>query len=108
MYHYYCRRFLNLRGHHAGAYVLAVVEALPNGVTDSRWAREISLELADCSRRVVFDFPLETARDRRNSLRKARLIAEIAAQFADALEAESARVAERPRGPRASSATDAA
>jgi hypothetical protein len=98
VYRFYCRRFLNLRGHHAGAYVLAIVEALPKGSTDSRWAREISLELADCSRRVAFDFPLETAADRRNSIRKARLIADVATRFAEALEAEADLVAaRRPR-----------
>ena len=93
MYRFYSRQFLNLRGHHAGSYVLAIVEALPKGSTHSRWGREISLELADCSRRVTFDFPLETAADRRNSVRKARLIADVASQFAEALavEAELAR-----------------
>ena len=94
MYRFYSRRFLNLRGHHGGAYVLAVIEALPKGEAESRWAREISLELADCSRRVSFEFPLTSASDRRNSLRKARLIAEVSARFAMALELEAQRAAD--------------
>ena len=97
MYRFYCRRFLNLRGHHAGAYALAIIETLPKGESDSRWGREITLELADCSRRVAFDFPLVSAADRRNSLRKARLLADITTRFADALEAEVDAAAKRPR-----------
>ena len=88
MYRFYRRQFLNLRGHHAGAYVLAVVEALPEDPTEENW-REITLELTDCSRRVVFDFPLLTAADRRNSVRKARLLADATAGFAEALAIEA-------------------
>lgn len=93
MYRFYSRKFLNLRGHHGGAYVLAVVQ---HTADDSPWS-DIILELADCSRRVALEFPLYSAADRRNSVRKARLIAEIAAQFADAVEAEAQAVARRPR-----------
>jgi hypothetical protein len=100
MYRYYCRRFLNRRGHHGGAYVLAIVEALPEGPDDFDWAWELSLELADCARRVVFDFPLHTYADRQNSVRKARLLAEITRNFCDALEEEAELVAARRRRPR--------
>jgi hypothetical protein len=89
MYRFYCRRFLNLRGHHRGAYVLAVIEALGKDEPDDSWARELSLEVADCSRRIVLDFPLHTAADRRNSLRKARLLADVTRELCDALEAEA-------------------
>jgi hypothetical protein len=95
MYRFYCRRFLNLKGHHGGAYVLAVIEALPGQADDVRWGRDVSLELADCSRRVEFDFPLATASDRRNSIRKARLLADVTARFADALEIEAEATAAR-------------
>ena len=88
MYRFYRRQFLNLRGHHAGAYVLAVVEALPEDPTEESW-REITLELTDCWRRVVFEFPLVTAADRRNSVRKARLLADVTAGFAEALAIEA-------------------
>jgi hypothetical protein len=94
MYRFYYRRFLNLKGHHGGAYVLAVIETLP-GQADDRWGRDVSLELADCSRRVEFDFPLATASDRRNSIRKARLLADVTARFADALEIEAEATAAR-------------
>src|SRR5690348_7694309 len=89
MYRYYSRCFLNLRGHHGGAYVLAIVESLGRNEPDGPWARELSLELADCSRRIAFDFPLHTAADRRNSIRKARLLASVLREFCDALEAEA-------------------
>jgi hypothetical protein len=88
MYRYYCRRFLNLRGHHGGAYVLAVVEKLAKDDDAELW-RELSIEFADCSRRVAFDFPLQTAADRRNSVRKARLLAEVTRAFCEALEEEA-------------------
>lgn len=97
MHSFYSRRFLNLRGHHAGAYALAIVEALPKDAIDEPFAREISFELADCSRRVMLDFPIHSATDRRNSVRKARLLADIARKFADAVEAEAELVAERTR-----------
>jgi hypothetical protein len=35
MYRYYSRRFLNLQGHHAGPYVLAIIEQLPKTSTRS-------------------------------------------------------------------------
>jgi hypothetical protein len=98
MYRYYSRRFLNLRGHHAGAHVLAIVEQLPKDLDeDLWWSREVSLTLADCARQVTYDFPLHTAADRRNSLRKARLLAEVTMQFADALATEAELAAARPR-----------
>jgi hypothetical protein len=89
VYRYYSRQFLNLRGHHGGAYVLAVVEALRPGEEDASWARELTFELSDCSRRVLLDFPLMNAADRRNSLRKARLLADVTARFAEALAVEA-------------------
>jgi hypothetical protein len=88
MNRFYVRKFLNRPGHHAGAYVLAVVEsALPTDDPD-RYL-EIDLEIADCSRRVNLEFPPWNARDRANSVRKARLLAEVLAEFADAVEAEA-------------------
>jgi len=100
MYRFYSRQFLNLRGHHAGAYVLAFVERRADS-DDHPWYN-IALELADCSRRVEFEFPLYTAADRRNSVRKARLLADITARFADAVEAEAEFEARRPRRKRQS------
>ena len=93
----YVRRFLNSPGHHGGAYVLAVVERIRPDDNLDRWSDFPILELADCSRRVMFDFPLHNASARRNSLRKARLLAEICNRFADALAAEATAISERGR-----------
>ncbi|MGH8985557.1 MAG: hypothetical protein ACRDY6_16990 [Acidimicrobiia bacterium] len=97
MNRFYARRFLNSPGHHAGAYVLAVVEQTRSDDADPY--PEIFFELADCSRHVALDFPLTTASSRRNSVRKARLLADAATRFADALEAEADAIAERRRRP---------
>jgi hypothetical protein len=92
------RKFLNRPGHHAGAYVLAAVEDStklkqdPNGLWP--WV-EVSLTLADCSRVVGFDFELETASERRNSLHKIDLLAETLNRFQEALHEEAALAEQR-------------
>ena len=88
---YYARKFLNRKRHHAGAYVLAEVPRTRagGGPEDLSWS---TLEIADCSRRVSLDFPLER-HERANSVRKAYLLAEVVRRFADAL-AEEARLAD--------------
>jgi hypothetical protein len=94
MNRFYVRKFLNRAGHHGGAYVLGVVtKTEPSDEHDSY----ANLELSDCSRRVSFDFPMWTARERENSVRKARLLADALTRFADAVaaEAELARVRKR-------------
>jgi hypothetical protein len=96
MNRFYARQFLNRRGHHGGAYVLAVVER-SESTDDPDCYVEITLEIADCSRHIELDFPMRTARDRENSVRKARLLAEVIAGFAAAVESESATAAERSR-----------
>ena len=99
MNRFYVRKFLNRRGHHAGAYVLAVVKRTePTDDPDTVWPY-VELEIADCSRRVNLEFPLRSAADRSNSLRKARLLATVLADFADAIEAEADAAAERGRRP---------
>ena len=80
---YYVRKFLNRPGHHGGAYVLATVE--------QEWSE---LEIADCSRHIRLEFPLDSRSDRSNSIRKAKLLAKVAVDFLDALEAE-AKAAEK-------------
>ena len=80
---YYVRKFLNRPGHHGGAYVIATVE--------QEWSE---LEIADCSRHIRLEFPLDSRDDRSNSLRKAKLLADVGAQFLAALEAE-AKAAEK-------------
>ena len=85
---YYVRKFLNRPGHHGGAYVLASVEdtSESSDASDSAFA---DFELADCFRHVGLDFPLRSVADRKNSLAKARLLAEVTARFLEALEVEA-------------------
>lgn len=91
---FYTRRFLNLPGCHGGAYILAEVEA--TGPDDPDWsATEPFIEITDCARRVRLDFPLYSAEERRNSLRKARILAGELTRFADALEVEAELTARR-------------
>ena len=97
------RKFLNTLGHHAGAYVLAEVEDSTNFRKDRKghwpWV-EITLKLADCDRVVSFDFDLETASGRRNSLRKMDLLVETLSRFRNALYEEAALAEERARSDR--------
>jgi hypothetical protein len=95
---YYTRKFLNLPGEHAGAYVLAEVTATSRDDSEHDHA-DCTLLLADCSRQVSFDFPLWSVADRRNSVRKARILADALARFADALEVEADLSAYRLRAP---------
>jgi len=93
---YYVRRreFLNEYSE-LPAFIIGIVEdtrALPDDDPDQRWNNgEIMLALADCYRRVNFDFSMYDAADRAHSLRKISLIAEVvnAVQDAIALEVES-------------------
>ena len=91
---FYTRRFLNIEGHHGGAYILAWVQA--TGPDHEDWDYALScLELSDCSRHVSLEFPLGSVEARRNSIRKARLLATSLERFADALEVEARLTAER-------------
>jgi hypothetical protein len=47
------------------------------------------ITLADCKRRVEFEFPLTNARLARNSIRKAELLAQAFAEYRDVLKKES-------------------
>jgi hypothetical protein len=102
---YYTRRFLNLPGEHAGAYLLAEVPATSAHDPEHDHA-DCTLVLADCSRQVSFDFPLWSVADRRNSVRKARILADVLARFADALEVEANLSARRLGAPDAESSND--
>ena len=86
MNRFFVRKFLNRAGHHGGAYVLAIVTKTKESDEHDGYA---NLELADCSRRVSFDFPMWSARDRENSVRKARILAEALVRFADAVAVEA-------------------
>lgn len=81
---FYRRRFLNRRGYHAGAYVLANCQL----VRDRDGQREIEADLviADCSRITSLDLSAYNPEDASNALHKVRLLRAIVDDFADAFE----------------------
>ncbi len=94
------RRFLNRPGYHAGAYVLAEVEDSTNVKKDrnGRWPWvDITLVLSDCDRVVSYDFNLETASGRSNSLHKIDLLVETLSRFRDAMHQEAELAAQRQK-----------
>jgi hypothetical protein len=82
------RKFLNLEGFNAGAYILAAVEDSSASDDDHPYV-DIDLTLADCSRVVSFDFDIDSAPARRNSLHKLNLIIDSLLDFREALIAEA-------------------
>ena len=106
---YYVRRreFLNLDPD-LPAFIIGVVEDtrhIPDDDPDGGWYRgRITLDLADCYRRVSFDFNMDDEAERANSLRKITLIAEVvnAVQRGIALEVESRNA--RPSSPETATA----
>ena len=80
---FYRRRFLNRRGHHAGAYVLA-------DCTIEMWrdqpAVDASVTIADCSRLVTLDFSGATAPEIGNALFKARTLRDTLIDLTASLE----------------------
>ena len=93
---YYVRRreFLN-EFPDLPAFIIGIVQdtrEIPDDDSDCGWhAGTITLDLADCYRRVSFDFAMYDAEERANSLRKITLIAEVvnAVREGIALEVES-------------------
>ena len=92
-YHVRRREFLN-EDPAAAAFIIGVVED-SREISDEnedgwKWAT-IQLDLADCYRRVSFDFAMSDPVERANSLRKINLIAEVVNEVrnAIALEVES-------------------
>ena len=89
-YHVRRREFLN-EDPELPAFIIAVVEDtrhLPDDPEDHwKWGTVI-LELADCSRRVSFDFDLNNDTSRANSLRKINLLAEVVNEVCDAIAVE--------------------
>lgn len=106
-YHVRRREFLN-EDPELPAFIIGVVEDtrdLPDD-PENRWKwGTVVLDLADCSRRISFDFNLSDASSRANSLRKVNLIAEIVIAVRDAIavevEARNARAARQEAGPTA-------
>jgi hypothetical protein len=100
---FYRRTFLNLRGHHAGAYALADITVEP-GFDPDEQAKRVSagLSIADCGRVVSLEFDVDSSADARNALHKARLLRDVVNQFTDALEraVQTADLDGRPGEPR--------
>jgi hypothetical protein len=80
---FYRRRFLNRRGRHAGAYVLAEckVEKYPQ-----RSEIDAYVTIADCSRQVTIDLTCATKAEISNALRKAELLRDTFDDIARAIE----------------------
>jgi hypothetical protein len=91
------RAFLNLQSN-LRAYIIAYVEdtaPYPACCEEYRGGGDISLRIADCYNEIDLYFDLSTARERANSLHKARTLAEILTRFREAVEAEAKAIEER-------------
>jgi hypothetical protein len=86
MRRFYRRSFLNRRGHHAGAYVIADVRLEHDPHSQRSWVLA-DLTIADCNRVAVLDFGVDEGKDAANALHKARLLRDVVTVFTDALEA---------------------
>jgi hypothetical protein len=94
---FYRRRFLNRRGYHAGAYVLAdcqIETYRPQG-GNPRHSIDAYLIVGDCGRVSTLDFCIDSEAQARNALYKARLLRDVLVDFTDALES----AVEERRGP---------
>jgi len=89
-YHVQRREFLN-QDPGAAAFIIAIVEdtreIADENENDWKWGT-IQLDLADCYRRIEFDFDMSTAEARANSLRKIELIAEVINEVREAIALE--------------------
>jgi hypothetical protein len=86
---FYRRRFLNRRGFHAGAYVLAACEIVGFRSTDGVERHNVDAELAiaDCGRVASLDFCVHSEAAARNALHKAHQLRDVVVDFTAALEA---------------------
>ena len=84
---FYRRRFLNRRGHHAGAYVIADlrIERWRHGDDDHQMI-DADITVADCSRVATLDFSAREAGELAKSLSKARALLTVMTEFTAALE----------------------
>lgn len=85
---FYRRRFLNRRGFHAGAYVIADCRIdifNPKG-GPPKHSIEAGVTIADCNRVASLDFTVYDQAAARNSLHKARLLRDVLIEFTSALE----------------------
>lgn len=87
----YVRQFLNKPQNHTVGYILAEVGNSEEGNT------EIILTIGDCRHQITLEFPVYSAEDRKNSLYKARLLADTLTKFEEALKIECERAAQKKR-----------
>jgi hypothetical protein len=99
------REFVNYPGHHDGAYIVAYVEdtsgrelekAYKEGYFENPHPR-IILEMADCSKKVNFEFEIYTGNDRQNTFHKVDGLIKVLTEFRDALAEESIVYKQRQR-----------
>jgi hypothetical protein len=83
------RTFLNPTSSDSTSYVHAMVESSLNG--EQKWGGNL-LILADCRRRIEFEFCLGTRKHRRRSLTKINLLIKVLTAFRDALAKEIALI----------------
>lgn len=95
---FYRRRFLNRRGHHAGAYVVADVE-LARSSREDKPHIYADLTIADCNRVASLDFSVTQDRSVTNVLHKARLLKDVLDGFVVALETAIEERENSPRDP---------
>jgi hypothetical protein len=96
-FHVKKRCFLN-RDFNMTAFAVGIVEDT-RGYSDEdeddwKWGK-IELMFADCNRKVCFDFDMNNAEDRANSLFKIRHISQIVNAVKDALEIEAKSISKR-------------
>lgn len=99
---FYRRRFLNRRGQHAGAYVIAdcrIDTFNPKG-GPRQYSIEAGVTIADCNRVANLDFHVYDEAAASNALHKARLLRDILVEFTDALEVAVDDWRDRERSPR--------
>lgn len=92
-FRYHKRTFLASASSRTSSYIVAEVESSDGGSYD---LGTNMLTIADCGRQIQLEFFLGNARDRKQSLAKAELIAEIVNTFCETLR-EEARLIEKNR-----------
>ena len=80
---FYRRRFLNRRGHHAGAFVLAECRI---ETWQDQAGLDASVTIADCNRMVTLDLSGTTTSEISNALFKARILRDTLVDLTAALE----------------------
>jgi hypothetical protein len=88
MRHLYRRRFLNRRGFHSGAYVLAscTLETFRPRGGKATFSVDAEFTVADCGRVATLDFSVHHEAAARNALYKAYQLRRAIDDFTDALE----------------------